>query len=128
VAELKADNTETGEVILHGRIGGRAEPFVKGAAVFLLADTSMKACNELHGDACKTPWDYCCEPRESLASKILTIQIVGPDGRPLRLGLRGMHGLEPLTRLTIAGEIADRADGGVLIVNARKIHVAEEQG
>ena len=128
VADVKADVSATGDVVIHGRIGGRRKPFVDGAAVFLLADTSMKTCIELHGDGCKTPWDYCCEARESLAVKTATIQIVGPDGKPLRVGLEGTHPLEPLARVTIAGEIAPRADGGTLVINAQKIHVSTEEG
>ena len=123
VAELKADATATGEVVVEGRIGGRVQPFVEGVAVFLLADTGMKTCTELHPDSCKTPWDYCCEPRPSLAAKTATIQIVDADGKPLRLDLSGSQGLSPLTRLTVAGEIASRA-GGTLVINARKIYVA----
>ena len=128
VADVKADTSATGDVVIHGRIGGRAKPFVDGAAVFLLADASMKTCTERHGDSCRTPWDYCCEPRESLAAKTATVQILGPDGKPLRVGLEGTHPLETLARLTIAGEIASRADGGTLVINARKIHVSTEEG
>jgi len=122
VADLKADKRATGEVVIHGRIGGRKQPFVDGAAVFLLADAGMKSCAELHGDACRTPWDYCCEPRESLAAKTATIQIVGADGKPLRADLAGQQGMSPLAELTIAGEVAQR-DGGTLVINARTIHV-----
>ena len=125
VAEIKADATATGEVVVEGRIGGRVQPFVEGVAVFLLADTGMKTCSEIHGDSCKTPWDYCCEPRASLAAKTATIQIVDAAGKPLRLDLSGKQGLSPLARLTVAGEIASR-DGGTLVINARTIHVAEK--
>ena len=103
-------------------------PFVNGAAVFLLADASMKSCDELHGDGCRTPWDYCCEPRESLAAKIATIQIIDADGRPLRMSLTGRHGLAPLAEITVLGEIAQRSDSGTLVINARKIHVKAREG
>ena len=122
VADLKADTSATGEVVVYGRVGGRVKPFVDHAAVFLLADTSMKSCDQLHGDACTTPWDYCCEPRDSLTAKTATIQILGDDGKPLRVDLNGQAGISPLAELTIAGEIAQR-DGGSLVINARKIHV-----
>jgi len=124
VADLKADTSASGQVVIHGRIGGRREPFVDGVAVFLLADTGMKSCAELHGDACKTPWDYCCEPRESLAANTATIQVVDADGKPLRVDLKGQPGISPLAELTIAGEIAQR-DGGTLVINARKIHAKQ---
>lgn len=123
VAEIKADESASGEVVVRGRIGGRKEPFVDGAAVFVLADASLKACNELHGDGCKTPWDYCCESRASLAANTATIQVTDADGRPLRMSLNGRGGLTPLATLVIVGDIAQRDNSGVLVINARRIHV-----
>ena len=123
VAEVKGDPNAKGDVVVRGRIGGRREPFVDGAAVFLLADVSMKPCNELHGDGCPTPWDYCCEPRESLVAKVATVQVVGSDGKPLRASLIGQHGLTPLAEVIVAGDVAKRDDAGTLVINARTIHV-----
>ena len=128
VAEVKADANAPSEVVVRGRIGGRREPFVGGAAVFLLADSRLTPCNELHGDNCPTPWDYCCEPRESLAAKTATIQVVGDDGKPLRVNLNGTQGLEPLAELTIAGEIVPRGDTGTLMINAKRIYVHPRGG
>jgi len=126
VGDLRADVEATGEVVIHGRIGGRAKPFVDGVAMFLLADVDMKSCDEL-GGACPVPWDFCCEPPESLAAKIATIQIADAEGKPLRISVEGQNGLLPLAVLTIAGEVAQR-DGGSLVINARKIHVAKRKG
>jgi hypothetical protein len=127
VGAIKAATETTGEVVVEGRIGGRPEPFLKGTAVFLLADSSLKTCRELHGDGCPTPWDYCCEPKESLAANIATIQIVDDAGKPLRVDLKGKEGLNPMARLTIAGEITGR-DGGTLVINAHKIYVESSEG
>lgn len=123
VGDLKADLDTTGDVVVHGRIGGRVEPFLDNAAVFLLADASMKSCDELHGDSCPTPWDYCCEPRDSLTAKTATVQVVDDAGKPLKLGLKGAHGLEPSAYVTIAGEIAPRAGTETLVINAKEIYV-----
>lgn len=125
VAALKADANAKGAVVVQGRIGGRKDPFVDGVAMFLLADASMKSCDELHGDTCKTPWDYCCEPMESLAAKIATIQVVGEDGKPLRVNVQGQHGIEPLARVTVVGQIVSQPSGA-LVVNASKIYVASK--
>jgi hypothetical protein len=123
LGEVKADLAATGEVVIEGRIGGRRSPFVEGMAVFVLADSSMKSCDELHGDSCKTPWDYCCEAPDSLASKIATIQVVGEDGKPLRTGLEDVRELTPGARLVIAGEVLPREDTESLVINARRIFV-----
>ena len=126
VKDVKADTTATGPVVIHGRIGGRVDPFVDGVAMFLLADRGLKACNELHGHGCPTPWDYCCEPRDSLAARLATVQVLGADGRPVPVDLRGKHGLKPMAEVTITGNIASR-DGGSLVINAQKIHVARNE-
>lgn len=128
VAAVKAEPPAGGEVVVEGRIGGRAEPFVKSAAVFVLADSSMKACNELHGDSCTTPWDYCCEPRESLAAKTATIQVVDSAGKPLAVDLQGKNGLEPLARVVIAGRVQQGGDPGALVINAQRIYVEPRGG
>jgi len=128
VAEVKAEVKNPGEVVVHGRIGGRREPFVDGAAVFLLADTGMKTCAELHGDTCPTPWDYCCEPRESLTAKTATIQVIGDDGKPLGVDLKGRQGLEPMAEVTVVGEIQTRVDASALLINARRVYVHPRGG
>ncbi len=128
VGEVKADASAGGDVVIHGRIGGRKRPFVDGVAMFLLADVGMKPCDQLHGDDCPTPWDYCCEPRESLHAKTATIQVVGPDGKPLRERIKGAHGLKALVEIVVAGKIAQRDDSGTLVINADKIYVKPTGG
>lgn len=128
VADLKADTELPAEVVVHGRIGGRRKPFVDGAAVFLLADISLKPCNELHGDSCPTPWDYCCEPHDSLMAGTATIQIVDADGKPLHIDLNGQQGLVPSAEITVVGDVAQHEEGGALVINARKIHLKTSAG
>lgn len=122
---VKADTAREGAVVVRGRIGGRAEPFVLGRAAFTFADLSLVACSEKHNDGCPTPWDYCCEPREVVLANTATIQVVGDDGRPLRLDLQQAAGLKPLAELVIAGRITERAEGGVLVINAERIFVVK---
>lgn len=123
VSEVKGDLAAKGPVVIHGRIGGRTAPFADGAAVFLLADMSMKPCNELHGDSCPTPWDYCCEPANSLTARVATIQIVDDSGKPLRIGVKGRNGLSPLAEVTIAGEIVPRDSTDALLINAQGVYI-----
>ncbi len=124
VSELKSAPELQGTVVVHGRVGGREEPFVDGIAMFLLADAEMKSCDELHGDACETPWDYCCEPNDSRVAKTATVQIADADGKPLRIGLKDYSELAPLTNVTVVGEVAAYdPDAGTLVINAKRIHV-----
>lgn len=123
VHELKQDKASGGDVVVRGRIGGRARPFVEGAAVFVLTDSALKSCDQRHGDNCKTPWDYCCETPESIAANTATIQIVDADGKPIRVSAEGRHGLKPLAEIVIRGEIARRSEDGNLVINAKEIAV-----
>lgn len=126
VEDVKKDAAAGQEVVVRGRIGGRVDPFVEGRAIFTLADESMKSCNELHADQCPTPWDYCCEPKDSLTAKTLTVQLVGSDGRPLKAGLKGQHGLNPLEHVVIAGRVASAAENAV-VIDATGIYVEPKQ-
>jgi hypothetical protein len=128
VGELKADESATGEVVVRGRIGGRVDPFLDDAAVFFLADTSMKTCDELHEDGCPTPWDYCCEPKDSLMAKLATVQVLGADGKPLKVDIKGTHGLDPATFVKIVGDVMERPNTSMLVINARRIYVEPDEG
>ena len=113
------------KVTLVGRIGGSEEPFVEGRAIFTIVDTRVKACGEGTAmDSCKTPWDYCCEPREDLTANMATVRVVGPDGQPLKAGLQDVRGLKLLARVAVVGIVAQAEDGN-LVVNASGLYVAK---
>lgn len=107
-------------IVLRARIGGSREPFVDGRASFTVADMSLKACNDRPGDACASPWDFCCESR---AGKVATIQVVGADGAVLKSNLKGLHGLAPLGTIVVEGKVGPRPDSTVLMINAQRIFV-----
>jgi len=125
VAEIKNDEAAKGDVVITGRVGGRAEPFVDGAALFILIDSKLKSCDQIHGDQCKKPWDYCCEAPESLLANTATIRVTGADGKPLQLDIKDEHGLSPLAMVTIAGTISTNKDQQ-LVIDAKRIYVAGE--
>lgn len=119
----KGDLKKGDTITIHGRVGGRAEPFVKARSIFLLADSRLVACNEKPGDACKKPWDFCCETSESLKANTASIQIVGADGKPLKVTAEKAGGLAPLSKVTIVGKIADVSKDGAFLITATGIHV-----
>lgn len=128
VTDVKTDPNATGQVIVTGRIGGRPKSFVDGAAVFVLADPSLKDCIQRHGkEGCPMPWDYCCEPEENLKTGIATVRIVDADGKPYPFSAEGQHGLAHLVDITVIGEIQPRQDTNVLVIDAQKIHINKEQ-
>lgn len=107
-----------------GRIGGSENPFVAGRAVFTIVDPSLKSCADM-GDAdhCATPWDYCCESRESLKKHVATVEIAGADGRPLPIAVRGLEGLDPLATIAVTGTVTEANDAGLLVIRATRIAV-----
>lgn len=118
---------QPGETILiRGRIGG-SQPFVKGRASMTLYDVALPPCNANPTDTCPTPWDYCCETKESRIAHAASVQVLGPDGKALATGLEGAHDLAPLDILIVKGVVDKSSQGANLIVNAQQIFI-EERG
>src|SRR5688572_703401 len=111
------------EVIVRGRVAGQMEPLAPNRAILTLLDGSVKTCEQVPGDGCKTPWDACCEPRESLQANTATIQIVDADGKPLKTTLRGAHGIEPLKEVTVVGKVKDSGGANTLVIDATGLYV-----
>src|SRR5436190_21268373 len=79
-------------IVIKGRIGGQKDPLAANRAIFTLADLSLQTCDKSPMDKCPTPWDSCCEPKEKIAANSASVQVVGPDGRPLKTTLAGAQG------------------------------------
>lgn len=110
-------------VVIEAKVGGRSEPFVKNRAILMVADRSLKSCDQIPGDTCTKPWDYCCEPPESKRANMMTIQFVGADGKPLKVGAQGAGGLEPLRLVTFEGTVAEIDSKGSFVVSVKRMHV-----
>lgn len=110
-------------ITLTGRIGGSDDPFVESRAVFTIMGPGIPACSDNPEDKCKTPWDYCCETPETIQAHQATIQVVDASGAPLKVSLKGEHGLKELSTCTIVGKVV-QAEGPVLVVNATGIYIA----
>ncbi|MHC4991519.1 MAG: hypothetical protein ACYTGC_11115 [Planctomycetota bacterium] len=121
---LKSAAKAGDRVVFEARVGGRRDAFLEDRAVFFVADSSLLSCDQLHGDTCKTPWDYCCEPRDNLTRHMATVQVVDGSGNPLKRSLAGQQGLEPLKTVIVTGTV-DTAESGAFVVNAETIHVKE---
>ncbi len=124
VAEARKQAQAGSPIVLTGFIGARREPFVDGRAILTLGDTdALTTCDQREDDSCKTPWDACCDPRETIQASIASIQVVDAEGRVLPAGLKGVGGMEELSLLTVEGTVAESSSPEALIVNADQIHV-----
>lgn len=126
IPEARAKYSSGDEVLLTGLIMGVLHPFVEGRGVFVLGDEStITPCDRISDDHCKTPWDACCDPSEILSAGTVTIQVLGDDGKPLRTGIKGVNGLSELSRVTVAGIVADSSSPEAFVVNASAIYIGE---
>jgi hypothetical protein len=119
VIEAKRTAKDEDEVILTGRIGGDAKPFIDGVAAFTIVDMSLKFCADEEG--CPTPWDYCCVT-DQLPDRKALIKVVDAAGKPIASDARQLLGVKELSTVTVKG-IADRDDAGNLTVLARGVFV-----
>lgn len=72
-------------------------------ATFRLVEDSLKDCTEMgDGDQCKEPWDYCCTDPTLLGQLTVNVEFLDGD-LPIDESLRGQHGLDHLSEVTVAG-------------------------
>lgn len=106
-------------VVVVGRIGGSAEPFVDGLAAFTIVDPKVPYCADDEG--CPTPWDYCCN-QDQAKENAATVKLVDASGAPLTEDARKLLGVKELSEVVVEGK-ADRDDAGNLVVLAQKVYV-----
>ncbi|MGI9242146.1 MAG: hypothetical protein ACR2RV_15210 [Verrucomicrobiales bacterium] len=111
-------------IVVRGKVGGNMKPISDSNAILVLADLqAIKSCDEIPGDECETPWDFCCEETSTIAASTATIQVLGEDGKVARSTLRGVGDIKELSFLVVAGTVDANSTPDRLIVNADKIHV-----
>ena len=124
VDELVASAKPGESVVIRGVIGGSEDPFVSHRAIMTIADRKLKSCADMGDkDHCKTPWDYCCEPRESLKVNLASVQVVGADGKVMKTDLKGQGGLDGLRRVVVEGKVAPESGKDSLVINATGVFV-----
>jgi hypothetical protein len=120
VIDIRKEAKDGDDVLVVGKIGGEKRPFVKDRASFMIVDLSLKSCDDIPGDNCKTPWDYCCAA--GLAEARLPVKFVDDEGRTLPTDARRLVGLKELQTVVVRGK-ARRDDAGNLSVVASGLYV-----
>jgi hypothetical protein len=120
VAAARKDAADAEEIVVVGRIGGSTQPWSEGVAAFTIVDPALKACNQIPGDACKTPWDYCCEP--NLKESTALVKVVDDGGNVVKSDARTLLALKELDTVVVKGK-SQRDDAGNLTILARGIYV-----
>jgi len=123
VLALRKDVKDQQDVVVIGRIGGRVNPWVKGMAAFPIVDRSLKPCNEIEGDTCKTPWDYCCET--NLPKATVLVMFMDEAGKIIKKDPRELLHVKELQTVVVQGK-AKRDKTGNVTVLASKIHIRND--
>src|SRR5690606_24156050 len=97
-------------------VEGKLKDFVTNKAAFTFVDGSIKSCADMEGDACKTPWDYCCVAPEKLKNNTATVKLVNAEGKLLDGNLEGVNNLNHLSTVVVSGKTEKDESGNLTIV------------
>lgn len=120
VIAFRKDAKDQGDVVVVGRIGGRKNPWIKNAAAFSIVDRSLKPCNEMEGDTCPSPWDYCCEA--DLPKATVLVMVVDDSGKVVHEDARKLLGVKELQTVVVQGK-AKRDKAGNVTIMANRVFV-----
>lgn len=121
VGDARSSVKDDQEVVLVGRIGGSADPFVDGVAAFTIVDSKVPHCSADEG--CPTPWDYCCE-QDQVQNNIAVVKVVGAHGKPVAQDARKLLGVKELNMVVVRGKAQRDADGNLALL-ADQVYVKE---
>lgn len=124
VIKAREDAKDGDEVVLEGRIGGGANPWIQGRAAFSIVDGSLKACSDIPGDECEKPWDYCCETHK-LPTSMALIKVVDDDGSLVKADAKQLLDVKELSTVVVQGKV-QRDDAGNLTVLATGVYVKQK--
>lgn len=126
VSQVRADLKPGTEVALSGLIGGTLEPFVDGYAAFVLADSTIRFCDDIPDEHCDTPWDACCEDPDKIKANRVSVQFVDADNQVLNEGLKGVGGLKELSEVIVTGTLSKDSTPENINLLAQKLYLVEE--
>jgi len=128
VRHVQADASKGDVVVVRGYIGGRKKPLSERLAVATLIDVNVPlVCGVGASAHCPTPWDYCCETRTNLLAATASVQVLGPNDRPIQATLAGTAGIQPFSQVVVRGVVRDVEAGSRLVIDAEKIHVVSPE-
>jgi len=113
VKQFLAAAQDGDQVAVVGRIGGEVKPWVEGLAMFNIVDTSLVPCNEIPGDQCPNPWDYCCA--SDLAEGRTSVKVVDKQGEIVAEDARRLLSVTELQTVVIQGTARRDQNGNVTL-------------
>lgn len=113
VGDARQSAEDKDEVVLVGRIGGSAKPFVDGIAAFTIVDPKVPHCSAEEG--CPTPWDYCCEQGQ-VKDNIAMVKIIDAQGKPVAEDARELLGVKELSTVVVRGKAQRDPEGNLAVL------------
>ncbi len=102
-------------------VRGTVKEFVDGFAAFVLVEDTLQSCDEIPGDSCPTPWDYCCIDLAELARGTAFVEFQ-ESGRPGPWTIEGFHGIAQLSEVVVTGTLEiDDADNMSLVATSIRL-------
>lgn len=123
VLEARRRNLVGKNLSVEGFIGTRRDPFSANRASFILGDDTIETCDQILGDNCPTPWDACCEDRNKIRERILSIQILDNNHSLIHGNLNGVGGLKPGLKIKVLGTVDTHSLPSAMVLNATKIQI-----
>lgn len=124
VIQVREEVKDGDELVIIGRIGGSANPWIDGRAAFSIVDRSLRACSDIPGDECPIPWDYCCET-DKLPTGTALVKVVDESGALVKADAKQLLGVKELSTVVVKGK-AERDDAGNLTVLTSDIYIKSE--
>lgn len=111
-------------LVLVGRVGGSANPWIKGRAAFTLLDPSIAVVSEAEAaesdsDTKICTGDCCATERKGCTT---LVKVVDAQGELVRVDARELLGLKESDMVVVRGK-AERDDAGNFFVLADGVHV-----
>lgn len=114
VIELLEHAEDNEQVVLLGRIGGAASPWIEGRAAFLVVDATVQLCDEGEG-VCP-----CCQDKVDGATAL--VKLVDDRGRVYKQDARQLLNVQEDALVVVPGAVK-RDDAGNLTVLASGVYV-----
>lgn len=113
VGDARTSAKDAEEIVIVGRIGGSAKPFVDGVGAFTIVDVKVPYCPDEEG--CPTPWDYCCQQNQ-VKENIAMIKLVDEQGKLVTKDTHDLLEVKELSTVVVKGKAERDADGNLAVL------------
>lgn len=115
------ESAEDGKpLVMVGRIGGTANPWIEGRAAFTLLDASMTVVAEGEMSEGAICTEACCD-EERLACTAL-VKVIDPDGQLIAMDSRQLLGVKADDMVVVEGK-AQKDKAGNFVMLANRVYI-----